>query len=32
VEVFEALLEFINENAKEPSGNLLDCINVMGEL
>jgi len=30
VEVFEALLEFINENAKEPSGNLLDCINVMG--
>ena len=31
VEVFEALLEFINENAKEPSGNLLDCINVMGE-
>lgn len=32
VEVFEALLEFINENAKEPSGNLLDCINVMGGL
>jgi len=32
VEVFEALLEFVNENAKEPSGNLLDCINVMGEL
>jgi len=31
VEVFEALLEFINEDAKEPSGNLLDCINVMGE-
>ena len=31
VEVFEALLEFINENAKEPSGNLLDCINVIGE-
>ena len=31
VEVFEALLEFINETAKEPSGNLLDCINVMGE-
>jgi hypothetical protein len=30
VEVFEALLEFINENAKEPSGNLLDCINVVG--
>ena len=30
VEVFEALLEFINEDAKEPSGNLLDCINVMG--
>ena len=30
VEVFEALLEFINENAKEPSGDLLDCINVMG--
>jgi len=32
VEVFEALLEFINENAKEPSGNLLDCINVVGGL
>jgi hypothetical protein len=31
VEVFEALLEFVNENAKEPSGNLLDCINAMGE-
>jgi len=31
VEVFEALLEFINEDAKEPSGNLLDCINVIGE-
>jgi len=31
VEVFEALLEFINENAREPSGNLLDCINVIGE-
>ena len=31
VEVFEALLEFINENAKEPPGNLLDCVNVMGE-
>jgi hypothetical protein len=30
VEVFEALLEFINEDAKEPSGNLLDCINVVG--
>lgn len=30
VEVFEALLEFIDENAKEPSGNLLDFINVMG--
>ena len=30
VEVFEALLEFINEDAKEPSGNLLDCIDVMG--
>ena len=30
VEVFEALLEFINEDAKEPSGNLLDCINVIG--
>lgn len=30
VEVFEALLEFINENAKEPSGDLLDRINVMG--
>jgi muskelin len=29
VEVFEALLEFVNENVKEPSGNLLDCINVM---
>lgn len=32
VEVFEALLEFINEGAKEPSGNLLDCVDVMGEL
>ena len=31
VEVFEALLEFVNEDAKEPAGNLLDCINVMGE-
>ena len=31
VEVFEALLGFINEDAKEPSGNLLDCINVIGE-
>lgn len=31
VEVFESLLEFINESAKEPSGNLLDCINVIGE-
>ena len=31
VGVFEALLEFINENAREPSGNLLDCINVIGE-
>jgi len=31
VEVFEALLEFINEDAKEPSGNLLDCINAIGE-
>jgi hypothetical protein len=31
VEVFEALLEFINDDAKEPSGNLLDCINVIGE-
>lgn len=30
VEVFESLLEFINEDAKEPSGNLLDCINVVG--
>lgn len=30
VEVFEDLLGFINENAKEPSGNLLDCINVIG--
>lgn len=30
VEVFETLLEFINENAKEPSGNLLDYINVIG--
>lgn len=30
VEVFEALLEFIDEDAKEPSGNLLDCVNVMG--
>ena len=29
-EVFEALLEFINENAKEPSGDLLDCVNVIG--
>lgn len=31
VEVFEALLEFINENAKQPSGDLLDCISLMGE-
>jgi len=30
VEVFEALLEYINENARQPSGNLLDCIDVMG--
>lgn len=30
VEVFETLLEFINDNAKEPSGDLLDCVNVMG--
>ena len=30
MEVFEALLEFINENAREPSGNLMDCINAMG--
>jgi hypothetical protein len=30
VEVFEALLEFINENAREPSGNLMDCIKAMG--
>lgn len=30
VEVFEALLEFINEEAKEPSGNLVDCANVAG--
>ena len=29
VEVFEALLESINEDAKEPSGNLLDCVNVI---
>ena len=29
VEVFETLLEFINDNAKEPSGDLLDCINVV---
>jgi hypothetical protein len=31
VEVFEALLEFVNENAKQPSGNLLDSVNAMGE-
>ena len=31
VEVFEALLEFINENAKQPSGNLLDSVNATGE-
>ena len=31
VEVFEALLEFINENAKQPSGSLLDSINATGE-
>ena len=30
VEVFETLLEFINDNAKEPSGDLLDCIDVIG--
>ena len=30
VEVFEGLLEFINDDAKEPSGNLLDCVNVTG--
>lgn len=29
VEVFEALLEFINEDAKEPPGDLLDCVNMM---
>lgn len=29
VEVFETLLEFVNENAKEPSGNLLDSISVI---